>query len=341
MSALRGVRVLELAGLAPGPFCGMVLADLGASVTRIDRPPGTAPEYDQTSRGKRSIALDMKNPRGQEVVKALAKRADVLVEPFRTGVMEKLNLGPEDLMKGNPGLIYARLTGYGQYGPLAKRAGHDINYLATTGVLSTLGRHGEPPFAPLNLLADFAGGGFACALGVLAALVERGRTGKGQVIDANMVEGAAYVSSWVYKSRDMPLLWGEPRGKNLLDTGAPFYDSYETQDGKFMAVGSIEPQFYSLLLAGLDVKEDDSPQFGDWDGLRALFRSKFKEKTRDEWAEIFAESDACVSPVLTLDEAPSYGHNAERNAFAANCKGQMDPVCVRYVLAHGGLHDLS
>nr|XP_045249520.1 alpha-methylacyl-CoA racemase isoform X2 [Macaca fascicularis] len=244
--ALQGILVLELAGLAPGPFCAMVLADFGARVVRVERP-GSHYDVSRLGRGKRSLALDLKQPRGAAVLRRLCARSDVLLEPFRSGVMEKLQLGPEILQRDNPKLIYARLTGFGQSGSFSRLAGHDINYLALSGVLSKIGRNGENPYAPLNLLADFAGGGLMCVLGIMMALFERTRSGKGQVIDANMVEGTAYLSSFLWKTQKSSL-WEAPRGQNILDGGAPFYTTYRTADGEFMAVGAIEPQFYELLI---------------------------------------------------------------------------------------------
>ncbi|XP_072353421.1 alpha-methylacyl-CoA racemase isoform X3 [Scyliorhinus torazame] len=246
--ALAGIRVIELAGLAPSPLCGMILADFGAKVVRIDRT--RAFTADVLGRGKRSVALNIKKPEGAEVLKQLCNRSDVLIEPFRRGVMEKLGLGPEGMLEQNPKLIYARLSGFGQSGQYSKNAGHDINYIALSGLLSKFGRKGENPYAPLNVVADFAGGGLMCAMGIILALYERIKSGKGQVIDANMVEGAAYCSSWLWKSQQLSL-WNRERGENLLDTGAPFYETYKTSDGKYMAVGALEPQFYDKLIEGV------------------------------------------------------------------------------------------
>ena len=300
----------------------MILADFGASVIRVDKI-GSGLNYDVTARGKRSISLNLKNPKGAGILKKLCSTSDVLIEPFRAGVMEKLGLGPQDLIKENPGLIYARLTGYGQEGPYAKMAGHDINYLATSGVLSRLGRSGQPPVAPVNLLADFAGGGLTCAMGIMAALFERTRSGQGQVIDSNMVEGAAYVGSWLYLSQQM-MIWGQPRGKNVLDTGAHFYETYETSDGAFMAVGAIEPQFYAEMLSKLEIDPFDLPQsLADSAELKRALAEKFKSKTKAEWAEIFDGSDACVTPVLELEEAPEHPHNKSRKAFVKNYAGDL------------------
>jgi len=244
--ALQGISVLELAGLAPGPYCGMVLADFGARVVRVDRL-GSRGDVSFLARGKRSLAVDLKRPQGAAVLRRLCARTDVVLEPFRHGVMEKLQLGPEILQKENPKLIYARLSGFGQSGRFSRVAGHDINYLALSGVLSKIGRSGENPYPPLNLLADFGGGGLMCTLGILMALFERTRSGKGQVIDASMVEGTAYLSSFLWESQQLGM-WEQPRGQNLLDGGAPFYTTYKTADGGFMAVGALEPQFYKLLI---------------------------------------------------------------------------------------------
>ncbi|KAG0717800.1 Alpha-methylacyl-CoA racemase [Chionoecetes opilio] len=310
--ALRGVRVVELAGLAPAPFCGMIMADFGASVVRIDKTAG--PDQDRLGRGKRSLALNLKRPEGVGAVRRLCGNADVLIEPFRRGVMEKLGLGPDVLTRDNPRLIYARLTGFGQSGPCADMAGHDINYVALTGLLSMLGRKDGPPTPPINLLADFAGGGLTCALGITLALLERSKSGQGQVIDANMVEGAAYVGSWLYTSQDM-MVWGKPRGENWLDSGAHFYDTYETSDGRHMAVGAIEPQFYEQLVSLLGLNQEEVGQFDEPEDMKAIISARFKEKTQQEWIEIFEGKDACVTPVLSMEEAPHHPHNAAKNTF--------------------------
>ncbi|XP_045704083.1 alpha-methylacyl-CoA racemase [Phyllostomus hastatus] len=324
--ALRGISVVELAGLAPGPFCGMVLADFGAQVVRVDWP-GSLGDVSCLSRGKRSLAVDLKQPRGVAVVRRLCARADVVLEPFRHGVMEKLQLGPEILQKENPRLIYARLTGFGQSGRLSKVAGHDINFLALSGVLSKIGRSGESPYAPLNLLADFGGGGLMCTLGIMLALFERTRSGRGQVIDASMVEGAAYVSSFLWKT-SKTALWQQPRGKNILDSGAPFYETYRTADGGFMAVGAIEPKFYKLLLKGLGLKSDELPDqmsMTDWPEMKKKFADIFAKKTRVEWCQIFEGTDACVTPVLTLEEASHHDHNRARGSFLTDARQGVSP----------------
>ncbi|XP_062574120.1 alpha-methylacyl-CoA racemase-like [Saccostrea cucullata] len=320
--ALRGVKVIEFAGLAPGPFCGMILSDFGAKVIRIDKPHSV--DMDKLARGKRSIAIDMKKKDGIGIVKKLCSDADVLIEPFRAGVMEKLGLGPKSLLTENPKLVYARLTGYGQRGVMSTRAGHDINYIATSGVLSYLRRKGKKPHAPVNLLADFAGGGMTCALGIMLALYERTQSGQGQVIDASMVEGSAYIANWLWRSSDLPI-WGRPPGENLLDGGAPFYDTYETADKKYMAVGALEPQFYVKLLQGLGLSLDDYPQsLSKSDKLKDKLTQLFATKTRDEWTEIFKETDACCTPVLEPNEAPIHPHNVENKSFLQNTDGKYE-----------------
>ncbi|MGH0187986.1 UNVERIFIED_CONTAM: hypothetical protein FKN15_027469 [Acipenser sinensis] len=409
--ALAGIRVIELAGLAPAPFCGMILSDFGAKVIRVDRtkasmtvdvqsrgkqsvaldlkkPEGAAvlkrlcvesDTVDVQSRGKQSVALDLKKPEGAAVLKRLCVESDVLIEPFRNGVMEKLGLGPNEILKDNPRLIYARLTGFGQSGSYAKAAGHDINYVAMSGLLSMLGRHNENPYAPLNLLADFAGGGLICAMGIVLALLERVKSGQGQVIDTSMVEGAAYVGSFLWKSQNLGL-WNRSRGENMLDSGAPFYETYKTADGKYMAVGAIEPQFYEELIkgkfdhltkypaegavvrgldtadskpeprgyqhrtkyvttfywpepctdsdSGLDLDSSQLPlqmSFSDWPELKRIFTETFASKTQAEWSKIFDGTDACVTPVLSLDEVSSHPHNRERGSFIVDAQGEISP----------------
>ncbi|KAG8233274.1 hypothetical protein J437_LFUL013838 [Ladona fulva] len=326
--ALQGIRVIELAGLAPAPFCGMILADFGASVIRVDKA-GSSTSLDCLGHGKRSISLNLKHPEGMKVLKKMCKNSDVLIEPFRKGVMEKLGLGPNVLMKDNPNLIYARLTGFGQTGPYSSMAGHDINYVAVSGALSMLGRKNEKPTPPINLLADFAGGGLMCAFGIVLALINRERNsakhgkGKGQVIDASMVEGAAYVSSWLFRSRQKLPIWGNPRGQNVLDSGSHFYDTYETKDGGHVAVGALEPQFYDRLLQMVKLSHEDLPQMGvDPDECKRILSEVFLKKTRDEWAAEFDGTDACVTPVLLPEEVGSHHHNAERNSFFQTSQGK-------------------
>ncbi|MFQ5352675.1 MAG: CaiB/BaiF CoA transferase family protein, partial [Candidatus Binatia bacterium] len=294
MGPLDGIRVIEMAGLAPVPYAGMILADFGAEVIRVDRSPtaggGFDPSRDYLARGKRSIGVNMKDPRGVETLLRLVETSDVLIEPFRPGVMEKLGAGPEVVMSRNPRLVYARLTGWGQKGPYSSMAGHDINYIALSGALSLIGRKGEKPLPPVNLVGDFAGGGMLCALGITLALFERTRSGEGQIIDAAMVDGAAHLTSFLFGFRAAGL-WSGERGTNLLDTGAPFYDTYETADGLFMSVGAIEPQFYAVLLDKLGLNADDMPHQHDhasWPQTAAKFTDIFRSKTRDQWEAIFA-----------------------------------------------------
>ncbi|XP_064164923.1 alpha-methylacyl-CoA racemase [Anguilla rostrata] len=423
--ALAGVRVIELAGLAPAPFCGMVLADFGARVIRVDRTK-VAMAMDKQARGKQSVALNLKKPQGLAVLKRLCLQSDVLIEPFRTGVMEKLGLGPDELLQENPRLVYARLTGFGQCGSYATSAGHDINFLAMSGLLSMLGRPADDPQPPLNLLADFAGGGLMCALGITLALLERhasgarsapvylsssrsdgteeedpgtpglrtsasdgGRAprrvseqqlgamatptllvqvgyvkahliGTGRVCksppywmklciscscagvfyghslccckalyrhDDVQVEGAAYMGSFVWKSRAIGL-WNRPRGQNMLDGGAPYYGTYLTADGKHMAVGAVEPQFYDQLLQGLGLDAATLPaqmSISDWPELRRVFTQAFGSRTQAEWCRVFDGMDACVTPVLPLDQAHLHPHNRDRGSFVRDSQGEVSP----------------
>lgn len=331
---LAGVRVVELASLAPAPFGCMVLADLGADVLRVDRPGGpaagrlAAPAGGPLQRGRRVTQLDLKSPEGVADLLRLVERADVLVEAYRPGVAERLGLGPEVCRARNPRLVYARMTGWGQDGPLAARAGHDIDYIAVAGALEPLGRAGERPHAPLNLLGDFAGGGMLLAVGVLAALLERERSGVGQVVDAAMVDGSALLTAFLHGMVGSGL-WPAPRGRNLLDGGAPFYDTYRTADGGFMAVGALEPAFYAALLTGLGLADDPDlpPQYdpAGWDELRRRFAERFGSRTRDEWTAVFADLDACVAPVLAPTEAHRHPHNAARGTFV-EVGGQVQPA---------------
>ncbi len=323
--ALAGIRVLELAGLAPSPFAGMILADFGAKVIRIDRLGQLV--ADQLSRGKQSICLNLKSAEGVKVFKKMSRAADVLIEPFRPGVMEKMGLGPEILLKENPKLIYARMTGFGQSGSFMKRAGHDINYIGLSGVLSFFGRKGENPVPPVNIVGDFAGGGMPCALGILIALLERTRSGKGQVIDANMVQGSAYVSSFLWTTHNLGLA-GKERGTNMLDTGAHFYDTFKTSDGKYMAVGALEPQFYQQLLEGLGLSDSDlPPQLNreNWSSSKKIFAEIFASKTQEEWCRVFDDVDACVTPILTAEEAAQHPHNRKLGTFFEADDGSMQP----------------
>jgi alpha-methylacyl-CoA racemase len=321
MTALSGVRVVELSGLAPAPFGCMLLADLGADVVLVERPGGhgpAGPAPGPLQRGRRTVTIDLKSEAGLAELLSLAEKADVLVEGFRPGVAERLGFGPGVCEKLNPRLIYARMTGWGQAGPLAATAGHDIDYIAIAGALEPLGRAGERPHAPVNLLGDFAGGGMLLAVGVLAALVERAGSGRGQVVDAAMVDGSALLMTFLHGMAATGR-WPGSRGRNLLDGGAPFYDTYRASDGGHLAVGALEPQFYAALLTGLGLTGDPTlpGQFDvtAWPELRRRLTERFLEKTRDEWTAIFEPLDACVSPVLSLTEAPLHPHNEARKAF--------------------------
>ncbi len=335
---LEGVRVLELAGIGPAPFACMMLADAGADVLRVERARGgiasglagagqSGPHWDLLNRGRRSIVADLKDPEKVELVLAAAEKCDILIEGWRPGVAERLGVGPDACLERNPGLVYGRMTGWGQEGPLAQRAGHDIDYIAIAGALWAIGRKGERPLPPMNLVGDFGGGGMLAAFGVVAALLEARKSGKGQVVDIAMVDGAAILMTMLYAFRGFGV-WVDERGANLLDTGAPFYEVYETADGRYMAVGALEPQFYAELVAGLGLdSEPGMPAQMDrerWPELRARFARVFKEKTRDEWAEIFGGRDACVAPVLSPAEAPAHPHNARRGTFV-ELEGQLQP----------------
>jgi alpha-methylacyl-CoA racemase len=326
---LSGVRVIELAGIGPGPFAAMLLADLGAEVIRVDRPSGQSfpiPDKDLTNRGKRSVAVDLKHDRGREVVLRLVERSDILIEGFRPGVTERLGLGPADCLARNPALVYGRMTGWGQQGPLARSAGHDIGYIAVAGVLHAIGRAGGPPQVPVNLLGDFAGGSMYLVVGVLAALIEARSGGAGQVVDAAIVDGAAHLSTFVHAFMAAGA-WRDERGVNMLDTGAPWYDVYETADGEYMAVGAIEPQFYAEFLRRLGLH--DLPGQHDvnrWPELRERFAAAFKSRTRAEWTEIFLPGDACVAPVLSLAEAREHPYNAAREVFTRGADGVPQPA---------------
>jgi alpha-methylacyl-CoA racemase len=310
---LAGLRVLEIASLAPAPFGCMVLADLGADVVRVDRADGSKitpeaiPRIDPLQRGRRALALDLKTEDGRDAVRHLAERADVFVEGFRPGVTERLGIGPDELCQRNPRLIYARMTGWGQTGSMALRAGHDINYIAASGALDPIGRPGDPPTVPLNLVGDFGGGGLLLVTGVLAALFERGRSGLGQVLDVSMVDGSALLTASLH-GMIASRTWSPARGTNLLDGGAPFYDTYETADGKYVSVGAIERKFFAELIAGLGIDRDELPDQYDqdrWPELRGRLTVAFKARDRDEWDRVFAGTDACVYPVLSPTEAAS------------------------------------
>ncbi|HEV2374880.1 MAG TPA: CaiB/BaiF CoA-transferase family protein [Streptosporangiaceae bacterium] len=321
MGPLHGVRVVEIASLAPAPFGCMVLADMGADVVRVDRPGPSGSEAlvaaGPLGRGRRSIVADLKDPAGVDILLRLADHADVLVEAFRPGVAERLGFGPEVCAQRNPRLVYARMSGWGQEGPLASTAGHDIDYIAVAGTLEPIGRAGQPPVPPLNLVGDFGGGGMFLVAGVLAALLERERSGLGQVVDAAMVDGSALLAAFLYGLRATGT-WQDERGTNLLDGGAPFYDTYETADGRYMAVGALEPKFYAELVAGLGLDAASLPAQSDraqWPVLRERMAARFAERTQAEWVAVFADTDACVAPVLSPAQAPQHPHNAARGTF--------------------------
>ncbi|QNP66427.1 CaiB/BaiF CoA transferase family protein [Streptomyces genisteinicus] len=318
---LAGVRVVELAGIGPGPFAAMVLADLGADVVRVDRPGGAGlgidPARDLTNRGKRSVLLDLKTDEGRDRVLALAEKADILVEGYRPGVAERLGVGPDVCLARNPRLVYGRMTGWGQQGPLAERAGHDIGYTAVTGALSMIGSPDQPPAVPANLLGDYAGGSLYLVIGVLAALQHaRAEGGRGQVVDAAIVDGTAHLTTMIHGMMAAGG-WQDRRGANLLDGGCPFYGSYETADGEYMAVGALEQKFYDefITLLGIADTVPARKDFGRWDELREAVAARFRTRTRAEWTAVFEDSDACVAPVLSLREAARHPHLAARSTF--------------------------
>jgi alpha-methylacyl-CoA racemase len=316
---LQGLKVIEMAGIGPGPFTAMMLADMGAEVLRVDRPNARVlnPDKDVLNRGRRSIAVDLKHPDGVQTVLRLVEQADALLEGFRPGVMERLGLGPDECLARNPKLVYGRMTGWGQEGPLSHAAGHDINYIAIAGVLNNFKRVGERPVPPNNLVGDFGGGGLLLAFGLVCALLEASRSGQGQVVDAAMVDGAAVLSTMLHAFVAMGI-WQDNPGHNMLDTGAPFYEVYETADGKFLAIGAIEHQFYAELLERTGLKGDELPfqmSRDDWPSMKDRFAALFKTKTRDEWQSILEGTDACAVPVLSMTEAPSHPHNVARQTF--------------------------
>lgn len=316
---LAGVRVVEIASIGPGPFAAMMLADAGADVVRLERAGAAdfgAGAWNQTNRGRPSVACDLKHPAGRDLALRLCESADALIEGFRPGVMERLGLGPDEVLARNPKLVYGRMTGWGQDGPLAAEAGHDINYISIAGVLSACSRAGERPLFPLNLAGDYGGGGMMLAFGILAAVVHVRAGGDGQVVDAAMVEGASLLSTLIHSMRGIGL-WTDPPGTNLLDSGAHFYEVYECADGGHFAVGAIEPQFYAELLRLLELDPAEYPQLerGRWPEFKRDFAALFGSRTRDEWAEVFAGSEACATPVLSFTEAPAHPHNEARGSF--------------------------
>ena len=319
MGPLKGLKIIEMAGIGPGPFCGMVLADLGAKIIRVDRASaiGTGSKQDAANRGKKSIAVDLKSEEGVEVVLKLVETADAIFEGFRPGVMERLGLGPDVCSKRNKRIVFGRMTGWGQEGPLANAAGHDINYISLTGALAAIGRPGSPPVPPLNLIGDFGGGGMLLALGLVAALLESKESKKGQVVDAAMTDGSALLMTMIYTMQSSGV-WKTSMGSNLLDGGSHFYDTYECKDGKFISLGSIEPQFYALLC---QIAELDESIFGNqmsrdsWPEQKEAIKKIILDKTRDEWCELMEGTDVCFAPVLDMSEAPKHPHNVERKTF--------------------------
>ena len=323
MGPLEGVKIVELAGIGPGPFCCMLLADMGAEVIRVDRAAnvgkgkGDEHRFDLRNRGRRNIAIDLKTPEGVVAVLRLIDQADAVIEGFRPGVMERLGLGPDLCLKRNPKLVYGRMTGWGQDGPIAHTAGHDINYIALSGVLSTIGEAGRPPVPPLNLVGDYGGGALYLAVGVLAGIIKARGNGQGQVIDCSMVEGSASLATMVFGALAAGA-WNEARGQNRTDGGAHFYTTYETKDGEFVSIGSIEPQFYALLLKHTGVDPASLAPQADrarWPANKEIFAKVFKTRTRDEWAKIMQQTDICFAPVLKPSEALREPHNVARASF--------------------------
>ncbi|MDQ3572306.1 MAG: CoA transferase [Actinomycetota bacterium] len=320
MGPLSGIKVVEIASIGPGPFAAMMLSDMGADVVRLERAEGGAAlgagSWNYMHRGRPSVACDLKHPEGRDLVLRLAGTADALIEGFRPGVMERLGLGPDEILGQNPRLVYGRMTGYGQDGPMAGVAGHDINYISLGGALGAIARQGERPLFPMNLVGDFGGGGMLLAFGVACGVIEARTSGTGQVVDAAMVEGTAVLTTLIHALRGLGI-WGDEAGTNLLDSGAHFYEVYETSDGGHIAVGAIEPQFYSALLELLELDPAQFPQMDQtrWPELKERFATIFKTKTRDEWTAILEPAEACATPVLGPAEAPSHPHNVARGAF--------------------------
>ena len=332
MGPLSGKRIVEIAGIGPGPFCAMLLADLGAEIVRVDRASAVpdimpdSPNLDLLNRGRRSVGVNLKTPEGIETVLKLVQESDALIEGFRPGVAERLGIGPEECLARNPKLIYGRMTGWGQEGTYSSMAGHDINYIALSGVLGMIGREGGKPIPPVNLVGDFGGGGMLLALGICAALVETAKSEKGQIIDAAMTDGSALLSTMMHSFKAMGM-WGD-RGTNLLDTGAPFYDVFECADGEFISLGSIEPQFYSELLRITEIDQSENPKQMDragWAEMKSKIGDVIKGKTRSEWEELMEGTDVCFAPVLSMDEAYEHPHNKQRNTFI-EIAGVMQPA---------------
>lgn len=319
---LAGIRIIEIAGIGPGPFCGMMLADHGAEVIRVDRPGGQAllgdPSSDLLNRSRKSVCIDLKQPEGIAAVRRLIGSADGLIEGFRPGVMERLGLGPDVLLADNPRLVFGRMTGWGQDGPYAQAAGHDLNYIALSGVLHACGRAGDKPTPPINLLGDFGGGGMMLAFGMVAALLNAAKTGEGQVVDCAMTDGSALLATMIWSLRANGR-WSDRRGTNLLDTGSHFYDCYETADGEFISIAPVEPQFYRDLLSRLGLADDldFASQYDPrrWPALKERLDALFRSKSRAEWCALLEHTDACFAPVLSMDEAPLHPHNQARETF--------------------------
>ncbi len=352
---LAGTRIIEIAGIGPGPFCAMMLSDMGADVIRVERAQNVtggdpaSPPADVLMRGRRSVGVDLKHPDGVEAVLSLIESADAIFEGFRPGVMERLGLGPDAALARNPKLVYGRMTGWGQEGPYAPTAGHDINYIALAGALDALGRKDGPPVPPLNLVGDFGGGGMLLAFGLVCGVLHAQRTGEGQVVDAAMVDGAAILMTMFHAFRAMGI-WEDARGSNLLDTGAHFYDVYETADGKYVSIGSIEPQFYAELLRLTGLEGEELPwqhDKGQWTSMKERLTAVFKAKTRDEWCALMEGSDVCFAPVLSMAEAPQHPHNVARQTFL-ELEGVVQPApaprfsrtepAVQRPPAHAGQH---
>ena len=355
MGSLTGIRVVEIAGIGPGPFCAMMLADMGVDVVRVDRAAAVRggdperPPLDLLNRGRRSIGVDLKSPQGVETVLALVEGADALLEGFRPGVAERLGIGPDDCLARNPRLVYGRMTGWGQDGPYASSAGHDLNYIALAGALHGIGRQGDAPVPPLNLVGDFGGGGMYLAFGMACALVEARNSGQGQVVDAAMVDGAASLMTAFFGMAHSGF-WSDERGTNMLDTGAHYYNVYETADGRYISLGPIEPQFYAELRERLGL---DGPQWDPqhdrarWPDLKEELAAVIRQRTRDEWCELLEGTDTCFAPVLSLAEAPQHPHNQQRGTFidvagvvqpAAAPRFSRTPGAVRRPPPHAGQH---
>ena len=328
MGPLNGIKIVEFAGIGPGPFCGMALADLGAEVITINRinEKGTHNKFDIHNRSKYSLTADLKKNSTKDEILKLLSQVDGLIEGYRPGVMESLGLGPDDCFNVNPKIVYGRMTGWGQDGPMSKNAGHDINYISLTGALGAMGRKNTPPSPPLNLIGDYGGGGMHLALGMTAAFIHQIKTGEGQVVDSAMIDGTSMLMSFFYSFNQMGY-WEDERESNLLDGGAHFYDTYECADGKFLAIGSIEPKFYSIFLEKLEITDKDflnQMDKGKWPKLKDKVSKIILTKTRDDWAAIFDDTDGCVTPVLSISEAPLNEHNIQRNTYT-NFDGVIQP----------------